>query len=97
MRQQRKSRKISFGKQTLNSIRIQIETILDTEHSTEVDLISLKPIGRNDGNFVLVRYSCAFDPSEQKSRLFAVKRFGDLCDVWLAGPESGEFHNNDAA
>jgi len=97
MRRKRKSTKISFGRKTLTSIRLQIDIILEAQHRAEIEQLDLKPIARNDGNFVVAKYVCASDPENRRSRLFAVKRFGDFCDVWLAGPECGEYHNGDAA
>ena len=92
--------KLHLGKKTLASISLQVTTILESLLGGSTEIKQMKPHRLNAGNFVLVRFISSAQPEMERSRLFAVQRIGDCCDVWLEGPadldETNQL-NNDAA
>ena len=91
--------KLHLGKITLTSIAMQATTIFESLLGGPIEIKKLKPHRLNAGNFVLVKFISSAQPEPKRSRLFAIQRIGDCCDVWLEGPADldGTNLNNDAA
>lgn len=81
-----KKNKLHLGKKTLNSIAEQISIILASQFGKPVQLGRLHPHRRDAGNFVAAEFTVPEEPNPSRSRLFAIQRIGDCCDVWLEGP-----------
>jgi hypothetical protein len=90
-------KKLSIGKKTMGSVKIQVSAILQSLHRTEVTIDSIEPVRFDHGNYFLVSFHMPGDPSTRHSRYFAHQKVRDCCDVWLesptvlaSGPEPGK-------
>lgn len=54
-------KKLTIGKKTMSSVKIQVVSILQSLHKAEVALDSIEPVRFDHGNYFLVR--TAFDSS----------------------------------
>lgn len=79
-------KKLKLGKSTLHSIQLQIETILESAHSGEIEISKIKPKRTGTGIFLLAKYRTTADPSLPQSKFFAMFRNGGSCDIWLENP-----------
>ncbi|MEO8615180.1 MAG: hypothetical protein ABI600_08580 [Luteolibacter sp.] len=81
-------KKLTLGKKTLQSIHLQLETILKSVHGEEIKIKKVKPQRTGTGNFLLAKYRTVADPQLTRSRYFAMVRIGECCDIWLEKPET---------
>ena len=95
----KKSKKLTLGKRTIQSLELQIMTILQSIHGGDVAIRKIIPHRTDTGNHVCVRFNTPAEPEQMRSRIFAIQRIGNCCDVWLDGPGShcGQSPTNDAA
>ena len=95
----KKSKKLTLGFRTLQSLELQITTILSSMHGGEIAIRKIIPQRTDTGNHVCVKFNAPDDPDQTRSRIFAIQRIGNCCDVWLEGPGShyGQNPTNDAA
>lgn len=91
-------KKLHLGKPTLRSIEIQILAILQTLYRGKLEISKITPKRTNTGIFLWVKFNTN-EPADPQSRIFAMQRVGECCDVWLETPASPHFKtsNNDAA
>jgi len=92
-------KKLTLGRTTIHSIKIQVTCILRSLHVGDFQIKKLTPLRRASGNFVRVDFRTSADPGQTHGRVFAVERVGNCCDVWLE-PEAnlrGENFNQEAA
>ncbi len=90
-------KKLIFGKKTLRSIHLQVETILKPTEGGDVEILRVTPQRTDTGNFLFVQYSTAVDPQLKRIRYFATQRVGPCCDIWLETPANHCDQNNSAA
>lgn len=95
----KKSKKLTLGKRTIQSLELQITTILSSMHGGDIAIRKIIPQRTDTGNHVCVKFNTPAEPLQTRSRIFAIQRIGDCCDVWLEGPGShyGQNPTNDAA
>ena len=95
----KKSKKLTLGFRTLQSLELQITTILQSIHGGEIAIRKIIPQRTDTGNHVCVKFNTPTEPDQPRSRIFAIQRIGDCCDVWLEGPGGHNEQNptNDAA
>ena len=79
--------KLTLGRLTIQSIELQVTTILKSIHGRIV-VLKINPLRTDTGNFVLVQFKIPADSQLKQSRIFAIQRIGNCCDVWLEVPES---------
>ena len=95
----KKSKKLTLGFRTLQSLELQITTILQSIHGEDVAIRNIIPQRTDTGNHVFIMFNLLAEPEQTRSRIFAIQRIGNCCDVWLEGPGSPREQNptNDAA
>ena len=95
----KKTKKLTLGFRTLQSLELQVTTILKSIHGGRIVIQKIIPHRTDIGNLVCVKFNTAAERERTRSRLFAIQRIGNCCDVWLEGPESPFEQNppNDAA
>jgi hypothetical protein len=79
-------KKLTIGKKTMSSVKIQVVSILQSLHKADVALDSIEPVRFDHGNYFLVRYHKKDEPKTLCSRHFAHQKVRDCCDVWLESP-----------
>ena len=83
-----KKNKLTLGHKTLKSIDLQVVTILQSIHGSGIAIRKIIPRRTDTGNYVCVKFNTPAEPEQTRSRIFAIQRIGDCCDVWLEGPGS---------
>lgn len=81
-----KKSKLTLGRLTIQSIELQVTTILKSIHGGGIVIRKINPLRTDTGNFVSVQFKTPADPQLRQSRIFAIQRIGNCCDVWLDGP-----------
>ena len=79
-------RKINLGKKTMSSVEIQVTSILETIHKSDITLESIEPVRYVQGVFFRVHYHTTHEPENQRCQYFAHQKTRDCCDVWLESP-----------
>jgi hypothetical protein len=79
-------KKLSIGKKTMSSVKLQVVSILQSLHKTDVHIDAIEPVRFDRGNYFLVRYHTKDERNTPRSRYFAHQKVRDCCDVWLESP-----------
>jgi hypothetical protein len=79
-------RKLNLGKKTMNSVEIQVASILQSIHSEHITVESIEPVRYDHGIYFRVFYHIVNEPAERRSKYFAHQKTRDCCDVWLESP-----------
>ena len=95
----KKSKKLTLGFTTLQSLELQVTTILSSIYGGDIAIQKIIPHRTIVGNHVCVKFNTAAEPQQTRNRIFGIQRIGNCCDVWLEGPGSPFEQNptNDAA
>ena len=78
-------KKLTLGKKTLLSIALQIESILQSLHNGEIEILKINPHRTDTGVSLLATYRTRLDPLIERRGHFAHQRVAGCCDVWLEG------------
>lgn len=79
-------RKLNLGKKTMNSVEIQVGSILRSIYKSDITVESIKPVRFDHGIYFRVSFHTSDEPDKSHCRYFGHQKFRDCCDVWLESP-----------